>query len=196
VCACIHADFADRSLNLKSTAEFINTLPGTPLGKKESEEHISFMFTSDFKAGLLDALRSSKLKDLPQMQICTAYKNVVGGAFYCRQRFHLLITKHEHDEMLKNWFTQVSTFDSVYKNELKQLDGIDDAHSDRWNTVFEKTKHLFEEKITGDDIKIQWRLVPELFSVNPIDQNSYKDVICQRSYGSPVTLHGCPCSDK
>lgn len=196
VCACMRVGKGGTGTEFKSAASFINTLSASQAIEEDGVQEVSFLFSGDDEARVLDGLRATRIEDLPQLQLCTAYKDVLGGAFCCRQRHRLLISKEEQDEALKSWYSLVSSFRSVHKNELAHLERLGDPRGEDWDRVFQRLKHAFDQRVEGDDIKIRWQLLPEHFSVEPVSDEEYTDVLHHSGYGQAVPLHGMPCIDR
>ena len=193
VCACIHLGSDGNDHGHLAAARFFNVLPGSPSGAEPKEQKLSFMFTDDDKGEFLDALRSAKPRELPRLQICTAYKNVIGGAFYCRQRYALFVKDEAHDEILKNWYTNVSSFAATYRNDIESLRKQYDRNPDAWNEAFDQLKEGYANRISGDDVTIAWHLIPQHFSIRPISEEKYESIVGPGRYGGPVTAYGCAC---
>jgi hypothetical protein len=190
-CACIHIGQDSNEKSFHSAAEFVNLVTGKLEEGCNCERIISFMFIDDRKAELLDSLRNSDFNKLPKVQICTVYKNLIGGFFSFKQRYALTIGSGLQDSIMKNWYSQISTFEIVCKNELVELRRLRDSNPDKWNSLFERLQETFSNQFEGEDQFLKWHIIPKKFSIHPATEEEYSRIASKFSYGIAKTIYGC-----
>jgi len=192
VCACINAGEKDDIHLLKSSANYFNVIPEKTTLKPNNSDFPHFLFVTDDEARLIDGLCSFDPRKSPELQICTVYKNILGASFYCKQRFTLVLKNEEQNEILKNWFSNVSTFKKVFKNEIDLLNQLRENNRSKWDEKFEELKSDYAGKIESDDQEIDWHYIPGFFKISNISQDEYKSAVNCSHYGQVIKpSHRC-----
>lgn len=183
VCACIMLQQGEDKHcgSFRSTMEYIDILA---LGEDvERKYEISFLFPDDRSGKIIDCIRASRPDRAPVLRICAAYKNMLGACFACRQAFQIFYNKAEQDEILENWQSQISAFDSMLKNEIKQMSKLYGKNEDSSDSIFQDSKEKYETTIKGDDQKLKAIQIPKSFTAFTISESRYTTMLSKSSYG-------------
>lgn len=175
-------DFASKEMSVLSS-EIQDKAPQniSVLGEKEKRQQHDLMFINDMKGDLVFGLRNSK--KTPIVLIETFYKNILGACFLSKQHFTLHIKDKEQGELLGNWHTNISSFESRFANELATLRKIQKTNKKEWDELFEKVKNSFASLIIGDDQEISVNEIADGLSITVINESQYSEGIKKTYWG-------------
>lgn len=182
VCACLVIAENDKQKVFHSSAEYVEVIAEKTQLKDSDTFAISFMFVEDDSALVIDAIRSQHPKDVPVLKICTVYKNVLGGAFGCRQTFEIFPKSREQDEIMKNWHSEICNFRIKFKHEIGQLKRIAGKNETEWEKLFEQIKAEYSSKIKGGDQDVVYWQVPGKLWIGAISEKQYQRIVSGRHY--------------
>lgn len=183
VCACVMLQQSDEKHcgSYKPTMEYIDILS---VAKSDDKNRaISFMFPGDNSGEIINSIRASSPDKSPILRICAAYKNMLGACFACRQAFQLFYNKDEQDVVFENWQCQISAFDSLLKNEIKQMDYLYGKNDEAWDKLFKEAKEKYGSTIKGEDQKLKAIQIPKSFTAFSILESTYKNMLDKSYYG-------------
>jgi hypothetical protein len=183
VCSCVMLQQGDEKDcgSYKSAMEYIDILSMGEINDKSKS--ISFMFVEDLTGTIIDSIRSGSSKNAPVLRICAAYKNMLGACFVCRQAFQLFYNMEKQDEILENWQSQIAAFDSILKNEIKQMQILYGKNQEEWEELFKKSKDKYEKKFIGEDQKLIAIQIPKSFTTSTLSETKYKNMLSKSYYG-------------
>lgn len=183
ICACVMMQQKEEKScgALKSAVEYLDILPFSE--KPITDKKISFMFSDDRKAELIDAIRACRPDKAPVLRMCVVYKNMLGACFACRQAFQLFYDTDEQDQVLENWQSQITAFDSSLKKEIFQLNKLQGKDIRAWNELFDEAKKKYEALIVGEDQKIIAVQIPTSFTALTISESRYMKFLSKSHYG-------------
>lgn len=180
-CACVSL-FDDNNQShcgsFRSVMQYINVI--------STDGHFAkadFMFQDEMPGKIIDAIRTCKYAQAPVLRICSAYKNILGACFSCRQAYHLFYEDRAQDTFLENWQCQIKAFDSLLKKELTQLERLYDKDDSAWDELFEQSKEKFADTVIGDHQKLKSISIPKSFTASAISTQRYDNFLDQSSYG-------------
>lgn len=183
ICACVmlQQNVGSDCGALKSAMEYLDILSVS--GQPITDRKISFMFPDDREANIIDAIRSCRPDKAPILRLCVAYKNMLGACFACRQAFQLFYNTEEQDNVLENWQSQVSAFDSLLKKEIAQLNKLQGRDTKAWVELLDDAKKKYEALIIGEDQKVIAVQIPTSFTAFPITEARYMKFLSKSHYG-------------
>ena len=141
------------------------------------------MFVEDRTGKIIDSIRAVSSAKAPILRICAAYKNMLGACFVCRQAFQLFYSKEKQDKILENWQSQIAAFNSILKNQIKQMKNLYGKNDEGWEEIFEKSKHKYETNIIGEDQKLIAIQIPKSFTTSTLSETKYKNMLSKSYYG-------------
>ena len=183
VCSCVMLQQGDEKNcgSFKSAMEYIDILSMGEVNDKNKT--ISFMFVEDRMGKIIDSIRSGSSTKAPILRICAAYKNMLGACFVCRQAFQLFYNMEKQDETLENWQAQIAAFDSILKNEIKQMNNLYGKNDEGWEEIFKKSKDKSAINIIGEDQKLIAIQIPKSFTTSTLSETKYKNMLSKSYYG-------------
>jgi hypothetical protein len=192
ICACINVGKKGEVYLLKSAAQYISVAPEkVPLASNEKDSP-RFLFSDGDQARLIELLFSDKLDQIPYMHICTVYKNILGAAFHCRQRFNIYMHSAEQYDVFRNWYSNIISFNKTYSNEIGILGRLFGKDNQGWHAKFDEVKQKFSETIASDNQIVDLRYIPGFFHLKTITDHEYADIVSCSQYTRKLgPIHSC-----
>lgn len=182
-----------RTVALRATDRFSQVL-APKAGYADDPDIYDFMFATDDRGVLFDALRQRDPRLLPSIVVTVHFKNTTGAHFRVSDAFKVYATGQDV-ETLGKWHTAIVSFETKYKSEIQRLRRLSSNDRSGWQALFDSVKEEFDTSIEGDEaLELNVDQMPGVFELNETHKEAYEEELDSAQYSQRVILglYDCP----
>ena len=157
------------------------------LCQNNKPEKLNIRFAGDSSAKIIEAIRESNGKMLPQISIEALYQNTTGGFFKSKQKY-ILVPREEDADSIRNWHTRITSAPIEAKEVIDKLTQFK-HHDEVWEEVFALTKNGFNLSLGMleiDKIIIRCLELPNEYEYTILQKEEYNELMSSHGYGHYV----------
>ncbi|AOY76702.1 hypothetical protein [Clostridium formicaceticum] len=178
--ACIIIPTENEKLSLECTLYRIDVMEGK--SRLDEGDGINLLYPLDRNGKFFQALRSKGAKTYPRLYIKSFYRNVSGGCFTYTNEYYIIPDVNK-DDTIKDWHTQIVSFETKYKDKLSDLRLLRNRRREKWDDLVKEVKDEIACGLIDDVLELEVLAIPGKFNIESMERSDYEKIIENNKYG-------------